>query len=751
MAMFICLLSLAAALALTVGCAVLLRRRLDDPIRAGKTVLASLAAAALLFWFILTAIQRRVFGFGELFRFFGEGSALPGRAALFLVCAAACLFFGATGSGERLRAKLRELTRKNGILWLFSLAVTALFFLWAFRISVVRFMTNDDTYLLRTVARTGQTGLQAAQGSFSTVLFCWLLGLFYRIDPEGWWYALYHLAVIFSSGVIVGRCIYGKVRTLGWAPLWGCLIHIVVLCTAYLMPLIRLSFTVTPALAGTAAAALLLCRDELAARGGRIASDAGTVLLTLLCYLQRRSTGRALFCFIALAFAYQLVKLLLSKREDRVRRLAGLLAGLAAMLALLGVCRGANNAMTDSATGGTTDAYQTAEYYRSVVMDYLSTQLTVEQTEAVGIPQELANLLLRQWFFMDERVNTDTFRELTRLYYHTEETGRDAADLMTRLRSSYADDSFFLPFIRIMTAMGAILALAALCLMLRGGGKRWLEAVCALAALGGAAILCLYLMLEGRFLLRVFLVAAIPAVVMQTLLCLSCAEGAPTEKRAVRVGAAALAAVCAAALCVLGAAEVFRVPYTTEYTDRETTYAAQWKTEAYANEHADLTFITNSFGNNLDPFHGGTYPSNIIRWGGSGVTAQADEDRLYASAFFRDDVRFLCENPGTVMLLMQYLTLDNGPVAALDEAHLTDTIYIFDMRRIAPADGADGWYEWNGKTYYFRDGSALTGTQIIDGETYEFLPAGAASPMFLLSADEGQYYTTMAYTLAASP
>ena len=724
------------------------RRREGMRFRALWTVLLSVFAAGFLFWLIESGICRLLLGFTALFTLMTEDGFLWGRTALLIVCLLLCLGLGLTERGERILAALKRAAGKNGVLWLFSLAVTALFFLWTARITVIRFMTNDDTSLMQTIAATAKTGLSAARSSFSNPLFCGLIGLFYRIDPEGFWYAGYHLVVLFSACLVTGRCILLKTRNLDISPLWGCLIAWLACMGVFLPAIAELSFTVTPAAAGTAACALLFCRDdESLTPAGRICSDVGTVVLILLCWLHRRASGQALLCFFGLACAYQLIRILRTKAPDRNRQLLGLVLTTAAALVLIGGCR----LLSTSGAVAENDAdyrdYWNAEYYRSIVMDFLNGQLTAEQLEAVGIPPELGNLLFKQWYFMDERINTDTFRTLTELYYTpAAETSGGSAGLLSSLAASYKDEPSYLPSLRALTAAGLLLALLCVVRFIRCGKDYWPEFLCGFCAIGGAGLLCLYVMLQGRMLFRVFLLSAMPALVLLLLCCLTGTKSTPSRAR--RAGTAIPTGLLAAALGALCVIAALHVPYASESASRDTVFEDQHKTEAYANEHPELYFVTNFASQNLDPFHGGTYPDNMHLWGGTGVTAMADEDRLFADAFFREDVRFMCELPGSVMLLLQYLTLDNGPVAALEEAKLTGNITVFDLDQLAPADGADGWYEWNGLRYCFRDGAALTGTQEIEGETYEFSPAGAASPMFVADTDAGRYYVTRAYALA---
>lgn len=721
--------------------------RLSRPTSSVRRISVSLFIGIFLYWFVQTAVERRIFGLVELFTLVSEGIFHPGKLAVLILCVATCLFLGLTALGQAFGARLNKAAEKDWVRWGLSLAVVALFFLWTLRITVLSFMTNDDTSLVRTLAGIPKWGLDYASSSFSNIYFCAFLSLFYRINPEGWWYTGYHLVAILVSCTIIGRCILLKTSRHAWPVLVGCLLHFFLCIGLFMYPLSQLSFTVTPAIVGSAAVALVLCRDETEKTSARILLDIVGILLMLLCYLHRADSGKALLCFWALAVLYQTVKTLLARDLQWKRQLLGLGACVLSLLVLLGATR------TISHSESTYDAdYWNAEYYRSMVMDYILEDLTAEELEVVGIPYELG-LLLRQWYFMDERINTDTFSKLTDLYYTApvQNAVEDTTTLIPTLLSGLTElfDSLSSGTIRPCTTILAVLfLLLSLLAFARYGRRYWLEFLCALCALGGALILCLYLVLEGRFLIRVFLVAFIPAVVSILLMALSVPHTTHNISRRCATLLRSLALILLAASYCVCVNAIKGVPYSDSATTREDVFNTQWQVESYANEHSDILFITNSFSQNLDPFHGGSYPTNYKLWGGTGVTAYSD--RLYDDAFFRDDIRFMCENPGMIMFVLQYLSLDNGPVQAIQDAQLTSTIFVFDLDQVCPDSDYTGWHEQNGMTYYFENGQAVTGTRTIDGEEYEFFPSGAAAPMIRLENDGVIVYTTKAYSLMSS-
>ena len=732
-----------AIFALTAAAAVMCGRLYAHREDKWSVVLRALAAALLSYLAIQSGIARRLTP-EALLPAWG-GTAWPGRTALFLGLMVLFITLYATDRGEEVRTGLDRAMARGRWRWLAAAVMTGLFLLWTWRVTVVTFMTNDDVSIMRAIARIPGQGLTAAAGTFSHILFCAFLGFFYRLDPEVCWYGVYHIAAIALSLVIIGRCILAKASLRGWPAMAGLAVFALVLAGLALPVTAELSFTVTPAVAGTAAAALVLCRGDAKSRAGRALTDAGSVILTLLCYLQRTSTGRAVLCFWALAVGYQLLKLFLAGRPGRLRRLVPLLLCAAVTLGLLHAAR----RVTPSALGVTNRAaqaaadsgvsYNRAEHYRSIVMDYLVENLTNEQLEAAGLPPELSNLL-RSWYFMDERINTETFKAIADMYYDpSPETGSPASGSLAAATAAVSPEHLRTMALMALT-LPLLLILAAMALF-REGRRYWPEFLCALCAAGGAAILFVYLIRAGRFPLRVFLVVAVPAAVTLLLMALA----VPDERREGRRSAIVFVPVLLlAALCCLTARSVH---YTDQALTRADVFASQRATEGYANAHPDVYFVTNFIRQDLDPFHpADSYPSNLHLWGGTGVTA--DPDRLYADAFFRDDVQFMYETSSTVLALLQYLTLDFGPVQAVSLAQLDASTFVVDLDQLCPAPGYTGWYEQNGMTYYFRDGEALTGEQTVDGESYTFAPAGARSSLAVaLDRDGAVVYTTDAYSL----
>ena len=752
-------------------------------------ILWALAAALAVSFLLESAVARRVGADLFLPVRLDTGAFLPGRLARLAACLVLGFALALTERGRRLGRSIRSFCRRDRGCWALAAAVTALFFLWAWRVTVVSFMTNDETQILRAIGDGSYRSLTAA---FTHPWLCAALNWLYRAIPGGHWYAWYHLAVLAASLLVLGRCVYLKTRRRGWPVGTGMLLHWLLGMGLILLPFSSLSFTVTPAVAGSAAAALLLCRNETESAVGHAVADVGSALLIVLCWLQRADTGRALLCFWALAFCFQLARLLLTPKPGRLRQsIQTVICGALALVVLTAAIRTPRQLRDDWDTGYD---YSTAEYYRSAVMDYSLDKLSNEQLQAVGLPPELT-ALLRDWYFMDSRISTDTFRAILETYPDAVSSAADAlADTapaaaqeppaqaqpapepedsapaaaqeaqapaqtpsapanppLSRLRNMLSAATAIMTddhraTARLMTAGLLLLAAILLLRFARCGRSGLMDTLCGLCAAGGAAAMLLRLTLDGRMPLRAFLVPVIPAAAIMTLTALE--PPANPARSAVQKAAGTLTGLLALALAALCPVIAAAVPFAGEAIARQEVFSAQDVMEEYVAARPDITFITNDLDNDLDPFHApDSYPANLTRWGGNGVTATTD--RLYADAFFRDDVLFLCKYPSTIVALLQYLTLDWGPVEAQLLESLPQSLSVTDISRITPGEGYTGWYEYNGMTYYFQDGQALAGEQTIDGETYIFAPAGVAAGFIPVAGPNGSAYTTDAYSLLA--
>ena len=681
------------------------------------------------------------------------GVFLPGRLARLAACLMLTFALALTERGRALGRALDRACGRDRGRWAVAAAVTGLFFAWSLRVIVLSYMTNDDPFFLQAMAKIPEQGLSAVKNALPytiaertssiSMLLCIPIGLLYGLFPDGDWYLWYHLAVLLVSLTVIGRCVLVKTNTRRW-PVWaGALIHGLLCAGVCLCAFAQISFTVTPAVAGAAAVALLLCRHHEARRAGRVLCDVLSAVLMLLCCLHRRATGYALLCFWALALAYQVLRDVLAGREGLKKRLGALALTAVVTLALIAGVFAAGPLQSD-------EDHQTAEHYRILIVDFLNDALTYDQYARAGVSQELATLI-HGWYFMDKRITTELFKQVSDIYYAdlaaqpAPSLPAQGLDIAARLAGYVAGDG------QMLCRAGLLLALLALCLaaFIRFGWRYWPEMLCALCAAGGGAVLMLYLAKDGRFLLRVFLVVALPAIVTLLLTALSVpAEETVPAGVGRRRTAAGLGALCLCAAVACCAAGVYLTPHAADTASRADLFAGQWAIEDYARSVPDTTLVTNIYDNYSDPLHGpGEYPANRVLWGACGDLAKDPADRLYADDFFRDDVAFMTNNPAAVMYLLQYLSLDWGPVQATVQAQLGANIFVCRFEQIAPPAGQNGWYEQNGMTYYFRDGKALTGTQTIDGEQYTFSPAGVQAGFRSAPGAVGPTYLTNAYCL----
>lgn len=652
--------------------------------------------------------------------------------------------------GKAILAGWDRACERDRFRWLTAAVAAGLFFLLASGLTVMTYMTIDEVSFMQAIAQVPEKGLAALHNTLAhssqenassiSLWLCALIGQFYRLDPDGYWYLGYHLLMLWASLTVLGRCVLVKTSRRGMPAWMGVLLTLLLGGGLFLYAYARLAFTVTAAAVGSAAVALVLCRGDETTRAGRVRSDILAGLLTLLCFLQRRATGMAVACFLALAVVYALVRIWLTGDPGRGRAMLALcLAVLVTAGVTAGLCVSGDKLESD-------ENYREAEYYRSLIGDILFDKLTIEQYERAGAPKELATLM-QGWFFMDERVTTDMLRDLADIYY-ADLAAQPKASLPARLWETAKDLAATLWSNGQMRAQsGLILALILLCLAqwAAHGRAYWPEGLCALCAAGGALLMLLHLAADGRFLIRVFLVVSYPAAVTLVLLALS--APAPEAKGA-KAGTFILT-LAGAALCIYS---VTTVPHVLDGASRAEVFSEQTAIETYEAAHPDKTLITSIYdarGSIADPLHPlDAYSPNRVIWGYIGDLAKSDEDRLYAGAFFRDDVLFMSDRFSSLAGLLQYMTVGYGPVQATLDAQLTPAVTVTDIDAVSPGEHYTGWYEQNGITYYFRDGQALTGEQTIDGKTYTFAPAGAAARFMPISSENGTVvYTTNAYSL----
>lgn len=700
------------------------------------------AAMGLLVFFALeSALARRVGP--DLFLPVADGAFLPWRTARLILSLAFCCVLSMTRRGRTLGVRLRALLDKNSGCWLVSGLMTALLLLWTLRVTVLSYMISDDVTILKAIARVPREGIEAVAHVFIHPLFGFLLGQLHRLDADGSWYFLFHMAVLLTGVWTVGRCVLVKARHRRWPPLTGCVIFALLYASVFMYTLAAVTFTLTSIVAGTAGAALLFCGDEIPSRTRRAASDAAGAVFLAVSILLRPKVGLGVLCFWAVSAGYRLIRLLLQK-DRRTLRQAGLFALGAVMTAVLLL------ALQSWRPVKPDPEYDLAEHYRSLILDTYLDELTDEDFAAAGIPKELASPL-RGWFFMDRRVNTESFMRIAEAYtarlasegLSAEPSGPlgTLADLLKTTASLMGED----PLMDWLAALALALFFICGAVFLYRGWRYWPEMLTAACVLGGASLMVLALAYGKYMPTRSFSVAAYPAITLLALLALSGSEGSPAGRgrrtaAAVWGGAGAAASVLLCAIC-LG-----YVPHAAQALDRSDVFGAQWRMEAYARDNPDVTIINNAYDYVYDPLHSAAYPPNLTWWGACGVTARED-DRIYAEMFFRDDVQFLGDNYSSLLVLLQYLSAEYGPVQATVLDQLSPAIFVSDITLVDPGAGYTGWYEQNGVTYYFRDGHAVSGEQTIDGKSYTFVQPGVTSQLLATRSGEGLVWYADAYSL----
>ena len=447
-----------------------------------------------------------------------------------------------------------HLQNRDGILgkawrrWLLAALAAAVCMLLTHLLYNVTFLNNDDTNIMYALAGY-RSGTPYPAHRFVNVLLGLCISFLYRVLPAAPWWAIYQLAMLLLSLVIINACLLKLCERNGVPCLPAFLLLAVLYMGVFVYSVVWMTFTLTAAMLGTAATALLLSVDEPGdARGAQIASAAGAVLLLLLCFFTRNSSGYCMLCFVGAAVLYRWLC-----ARGRMRRTVVAAASVGAVLVAVVVAVNSLGIAYYNPAG-----FRAFETARGHFIDY--PHATYEDDPAffneLGWDASIY-ALADNLCFVDDAVNAETMEAAAAHRIGTEET------LLRRIRNTLNAGILFFRGSGASEYMLVIVALLwvfmLLCFGRGGGGRVELLMGCLVAA--GAFLLCFYLCYAGRFPVRTFMLIAIPTALTEAV-CTVCVYGA-NARRFLRIGTwkamyssntfhrrRRIYAVCAAVACV---------------------------------------------------------------------------------------------------------------------------------------------------------------------------------------------------------
>ncbi len=543
----------------------------------------------------------------------------------------------------------------------------------------VTFLTNDDTNIMYTLAGYF-TGNPYPIHGFISLPLGYLTSFLYTITPGiPWWPVLQLLAVSVSLWVI-----FFSILGEGRQPLFALSASVLLYATVFVYAVARLSFTMTACLLGTAGVVRLLSTDtryEIKPKRMRGVYVSSLVLMAL-CFLFRNSTGYSLACFWVAAVVYHALNdVIYLQKPDKKKttlRLGGYaLSGVVLFLALVLLNGWANTNLNPP-------EYAAFESARGQYMDFPHVRYEEDPAffTTIGWDEETYDLV--EWScYLDDQVTADA---LNAIVEHTQtEQPRVSEQLLGAL--AYGE-TFFRGngTAEYMLVFPVLLVLWSLVWFFRGR-KRTVDALIVLGLAFGAFVLCFFLCIKERLIVRSFQVIAIPMAASCVPLALRIrAENSPRKKRALkkilRMGLIALS------VTALGWSVAKSWLWLGTYDPSELNANVRG-VETYVMEHSENAYLYAPWSlKNYEAFkvYPDEKPTNLIDWGDTGMysgwkTLQIEQNGIesFTMNMFRQDNVLLLGNAeaSDLQVLLRYLKKHNGAsgLEAIDVIDVNYTVY----------------------------------------------------------------------------
>lgn len=568
--------------------------------------------------------------------------------------------------------------------WILS-AVLSLVMMIFVAVSVPSTFVSDvaDDRFLASYYAGYWTGIPESQLPFIHPLYSLFISLLYRLFPGGYWYPNVFIFLLYTSSVVIMRTVFVLTKKAN-LPLWVALIANIAVYSLICYDQIWISFTTTPGVMCGAAAAMLLCKEDN--RKAELWHNIIAISFIVLAFLIRWETAIVGVCFSAAAVFYRLIVCL--KIADQAERLANLRRGtILILVTVLLVSAIYISLEIYEILPGNIDYYE----FRQACAAYYDYPHNVEDVHALraelGVSDAMA-YLIRQWFFMDSRIDADMLNTLcgatgvhesgSLLVLHN--SLYDALKLAERaILSPIANSSYSQSATqssRLLIYPSVLVFLFSFLLFLRFPKKTWIEFISIFFTCIGAFLLCLYSCFLGRFPLRVLRLIALPNFFVGILLLLHmCAKikvnvkhtcGSYLRYRRWRV-------YVSFSMLIISTLGVFNCAYALADDNfslrKQDCIATSQALDDLAISNPDNIYF---FGNDLClfneayPKYGDITPKNLMYWGGCYVGREPYNnqmkangfDTLDASLFLQNNVYFLGlnkESPDEMKCLLSYL------------------------------------------------------------------------------------------------
>lgn len=534
----------------------------------------------------------------------------------------------------------------------------------------VRFETNDDSAIMYNIAgyRSGHIEVDPI---FSGVLWGMLVGAGYYLVPQIPWYSIFSIFVIGISHIIILQSMLKRRKKSSTL-----LIYIILFFGVALYSIINLQFTTTAMWPGIAACILGL--DIFKNKENNVLKCSLIAFLLLLCCSIRLFVGISAIGFFLTALFINAVSHL--RDFASIWKKIFVVFVIACLTLLFTV---AVNTIYESING---EWKEWREYHkeRSTYKDYssLSYEEAKETYESIGWSKNLYDLA-QGWFFMDPKINKDSFQTLNQC---TEDSSKKTS-FKERLYSAgiYLKQVWiYIPITRILLISELSIIAYLLGITFIKKDKILFIKVSSVACVSGLMII--YLCLKGRLPLRAFQVCVLPAIFILYTMLLEIRAGTVIEK------SMRMIVMLIGGVCMMGNIRLAHI----NSSILDVGIDLRMKMEEYAIQYPKNIYVydsTMSFG--AGPFV--TYPmekpTNYIFWGGSTMFSPIYErqirfngkNTLYSDAFFEENVYFVSRRGIEDSSLIKYLTEEYGYI----EYQLIETVDSCQIYKFYKTDESD--------------------------------------------------------------
>lgn len=524
--------------------------------------------------------------------------------------------------------------------FLVALLLALALFFGALCVATPTFYDNDDTNIASALAGD-LSGTPYPAHPFLNPILSVAVSFFYRVLPAiPWWYVFQCAAILFSLAVI-GSCILELSYQKKLPLIVSLLLYGVLAGGLMLYPLFLATFTLTSACLGAAAVGLLLTDLGALSKKRRRWRFAASLWLLILCFLFRNSSGYSVLCFYLGALVYQGARILkLRQGRPAFLRLSAFGLISLALCFVLVLVNGWGQSHYNA------EEFPAFEEARGRYLDYPVDSYSDNPAlyASVGWDQELY-AMVKQWFYMDERVTAATLDTLI-------EGSASSRQSLSEALAAFREFLSPRPLAIYQGAIPVLLLLSGLFLY-RRHRENGLPLLFGCFMLLGGAALTLFLLLSGRIVLRAYQLILIPTGASVLLLTLNALPEPALFSKSGRISRLGFLFPAALALATLFFS--YKAVRTTLSYDTAPILSKSQALMQYVLEHNENVYIRDTHvANNVDALtvYPEKKPTNLLDWGGTAAYTGAREAQLdfyglrpyTAEVFFRENV-YLISDP----------------------------------------------------------------------------------------------------------